>query len=122
MANVLQQVMEVRSGSALQELLSCHGNIVLYFWCQASCSSHMDSLFAQLCINTPHARFFRGGEVVDKLEGANLAELANIAKPAGPPTLADAAAPSSLGMAGGPAAIEAVQQELRTHEPFQRKE
>lgn len=129
-------VKDLRSKAALDEAMAVKGSVVIHFWaswCQAS--SQMNSVFAQLCTDTPHARFFqvesekepeisetfqvaavpffvfiKDGRVVDKLEGANPAELANkVARLAGPSSLYKAAAPASLGMAAGPAVLEAVQ-------------
>lgn len=54
---------------------------------------------------------FQDGKIVDTLEGANPASLANkVAKVAGPANLAESAAPASLGVAAGPAVIEQVQE------------
>lgn len=54
---------------------------------------------------------FQDGKIVDTLEGADPASLANkVAKVAGPANLAECAAPASLGVAAGPAVIEKVQE------------
>ncbi|KAH9312527.1 hypothetical protein KI387_027562, partial [Taxus chinensis] len=59
----------------------------------------------------PFFVFFKDGKVVDTLEGANPSELANkVAKVSGSISIADAAAPASIGMSAGPTVVETVRQ------------
>ncbi|KAH7420306.1 hypothetical protein KP509_13G001300 [Ceratopteris richardii] len=135
----MQQVIEVEGEIALRQLLTLKGSTILYF--QTNADRSVDPLFSQLCTDTPHARFLRVNaeknpeilkafsvsevpcfffikdeEIVDKLEGAHPSDLANkVSKVAGPRAPTQAATPSSLGMAGGPTTLEAVQQESKIH-------
>ncbi|KAK9085245.1 hypothetical protein Sjap_025656 [Stephania japonica] len=130
-------VKDLQSKKELDELVSNGGSLVLHFWaswCQAS--KQMDQVFSQLSTDFPHAHFFRveaeeqpeiseahsvsavpyfvffkGGKIIDTLEGANPSSLANkVAKVAGPVNSGDAAAPASLGMAAGATVLEAVKE------------
>ncbi|KAK9092532.1 hypothetical protein Syun_027443 [Stephania yunnanensis] len=130
-------VKDLQSKKELDELVSNGGAMVLHFWaswCQAS--KQMDQVFSQLSTDFPHAHFFRveaeeqpeisevhsvsavpyfvffkGGKIIDTLEGANPSSLANkVAKLAGPVNSSDSAAPASLGMAAGATVLEAVKE------------
>lgn len=107
-------IKDLRSKVELDELLRDGAPAVLHFWASwCSASSQMDLVFAQLRSDNPHTLFYRveaeetpeiseafevsavpffafikDGVVVDKLEGANPAELASkVAQLAGPPHL-----------------------------------
>ncbi|XP_020093366.1 monothiol glutaredoxin-S11-like [Ananas comosus] len=130
-------VKDIKSKAELDEAVNGASPVILHFWaswCEAS--KPMDQVFAHLATDFPHARFFRveaeeqpeiseayavsavpyfafckDGKIVDTLEGADPASLANkVAKVAGPANLAECAAPASLGVAAGPAVIEKVQE------------
>nr|CAD1836275.1 unnamed protein product [Ananas comosus var. bracteatus] len=130
-------VKDIKSKAELDEAVNGASPVILHFWaswCEAS--KPMDQVFAHLATDFPHARFFRveaeeqpeiseayavsavpyfafckDGKIVDTLEGADPASLANkVAKVAGTANLAECAAPASLGVAAGPAVIEKVQE------------
>ncbi|XP_077241762.1 thioredoxin family protein [Tasmannia lanceolata] len=128
-------VKDVESKEEIANVLRGGAPVILHFWtswCEAS--KQMDQVFSHLSTDFPHAHFFRveaeeqpeisadysisavpyfvfckDGKTVDTLEGANPSSLANkVAKIAGSTDLAESAAPASLGMAAGPAVLEAV--------------
>eukprot|EP01018_Ginkgo_biloba_P033558 Gb_37365 [translate_table: standard] len=130
-------VKDLQSKTELDAVLEEGAPTILHFWagwCEAS--KQMDQVFAHLCTDHPHAKFFRveaeeqpviseaysvsavpyfvffkDGKVVDTLEGANPSELANkVSKVSGSLSLAKSAAPASLGMAAGATVIETVKQ------------
>ncbi|XP_078427444.1 thioredoxin superfamily protein [Wolffia australiana] len=131
-------VQDVNSKEELDEMLiRDQRSSILFFWSPSSVASEqMNRVFFQLSAAFPYADFFRidakekleiseafsvssvpcflffkGSNVVDKLEGADPASLANkVAKLAGSVNEAESAAPASLGLAAGPAIIEAVKE------------
>ncbi|XP_060191770.1 monothiol glutaredoxin-S17 [Lycium barbarum] len=133
-------VKEVQSKAELDKIVGDGSPAILHFWaswCEAS--KHMDQVFSQLSTDFPHAHFlrveaeeqpeiseqhsvsavpyfvfFKEGNAVDTLEGADPSSLANkVAKIAGSITPGDPAAPASLGMAAGPTVLETVQELAR---------
>lgn len=96
-------VKDVREKAELGSTVREGGAVFVHFWASwCEPSKHLDVVFAQLAVDNPHAVFFRveaeeqpdvteeygvssvpfflffkDGEVVDKLEGANAPELAN---------------------------------------------
>ncbi|CAA7390986.1 unnamed protein product [Spirodela intermedia] len=136
-------VKEVNSKEELDELLRRRSPAIVYFFasrCEAS--KQMDQVFSHLCTDFPYAYFFRveaeeqleiseafsvsavpyfvfckDNKVVDTLEGANPASLANkVAKIAGSVDRVESAAPASLGMAAGPTILETVKELVRENE------
>lgn len=131
-------VKDVQSKEEFDGILKEGGQpVILHFWAEwCEASKQMDRVFSHLCTDTPHAKFlrveaeqqpeiseafsvsavphfvfFKDGKVVDTLEGANPSELANkVSKVSGSLDHVSSAAPASLGMAGGPAVIEAVKE------------
>jgi len=132
-------VKDVQSKQELDGILNEEGGLpaILHFWAEwCEASKQMDRVFSHLCTDTPHAKFlrieaeqqpeiseafsisavpyfvfFKDGKVVDTLEGANPSELANkVSKVSGSLNHVSSAAPASLGMAAGPAVIEAVKE------------
>ncbi|GLT75628.1 hypothetical protein SLA2020_473340 [Shorea laevis] len=128
---------DVQSKVELDNLRESGAPVILHFWaswCEAS--KHMDTVFSHLSTDFPHTHFlrveaeeqpeiseaysvsavpyfvfFKDGNVVDKLEGADPSGLANkVAKVAGSINPGEPAAPASLGMAAGPAILETVKE------------
>ncbi|CAN8308479.1 unnamed protein product [Cochlearia groenlandica] len=64
--------------------------------------------------SVPYFVFFKDGEAVDTLEGADPSSLANkVSKIAGSSTSAEPAAPASLGLAAGPMILETVKENAK---------
>ncbi|KAK4798422.1 hypothetical protein SAY86_030748 [Trapa natans] len=130
-------VKEVKSKEELDGLIKSGAPTFLHFWASwCDASKHMDQVFSHLSTDFPFSHFlrveaeeqpeiseaysvaavpffvfFKDGKVVDKLEGADPSNLANkVAKIAGSIKPGKPAAPASLGMAAGPAILEAVQE------------
>ncbi|KAL2455311.1 Monothiol glutaredoxin-S17 [Forsythia ovata] len=130
-------VKEVKSKVELDQTIGEGSPVILHFWaswCEAS--KHMDQVFSHLSTDFPLAHFFRveaeeqpeiseaysvsavpyfvffkDGNAVDTLEGADPSSLANkVAKVAGSISPGEPAAPASLGMAAGPTILETVQE------------
>lgn len=128
---------ELKTKEELDNVRHSGAPVILHFWaswCEAS--KHMDQVFSHLSTDFPHAHFFRveaeehpeiseaysvsavpffvffkDGKAVDTLEGADPSSLANkVAKVAGSVNPGEPAAPASLGMAAGPAILEAVKE------------
>ncbi|OVA00586.1 Glutaredoxin [Macleaya cordata] len=130
-------VKDIQSKEELDNVVSHGVPVILHFWaswCEAS--KQMDQVFSHLSTDFPHAHFFRveaeeqpeiseahsvsavpffvffkDGQKVDTMEGANPSSLANkVAKVAGSVNPDKSAAPASLGMAAGPTILETVKE------------
>ncbi|XP_076942826.1 monothiol glutaredoxin-S17-like [Bidens hawaiensis] len=129
-------VLDLKSKQELDDLVKDGSPVIIHFWaswCEAS--KHMDQVFNHLSADFPNAHFVRveaeeqpeiseaysvsavpyfafvkGGKTVDTLEGTYPSELANkVSKIVGSIHAGEPAAPASLGMAGGPSVLEAIQ-------------
>jgi len=130
-------VKDVRSKKEFDEMVKSCSPFILHFWaswCEAS--KQMDQVFAHLSADFPHVHFFRveaeeqqeisqcyslssvpyfvfckDGKTVDTLEGADPSSLANkIAKLVDSVESGSSASHASIGMAAGPAVIEAIKE------------
>lgn len=130
-------VKNVNSKAELEKAVAEGNSVIVHFWagwCEAS--KHMDQVFIHLSTDLPHALFlrveaeeqpeiseaysvsavpyfvfFKGGKVVDTLEGADPSSLANkVSKVAGSVSPNEPAAPASLGLAAGATILETVKE------------
>ncbi|KAJ8448025.1 hypothetical protein Cgig2_028901 [Carnegiea gigantea] len=130
-------VKNVNSKAELENEVAEGNSVIVHFWagwCEAS--KHMDQVFTHLSTDLPHAVFlrveaeeqpeiseaysvsavpyfvfFKGGKVVDTLEGADPSSLANkVSKLAGSVSPNEPAAPASLGLAAGATILETVKE------------
>ncbi|MCL7029683.1 hypothetical protein MKW94_017298 [Papaver nudicaule] len=130
-------VKDIQSKEELSTVVSHGKPVILHFWaswCEAS--KQMDLVFSHLSTDFPHAHFFRveaeeqpeiseayavsavpffvffkDGQKVDTMEGANPSSLANkVAKVAGSVNPDNSAVPASLGMAAGANMLETVKE------------
>ncbi|KAI3836269.1 hypothetical protein MKW92_035915 [Papaver armeniacum] len=130
-------VKDIQSKEELSTVVSHGRPVILHFWaswCEAS--KQMDLVFSHLSTDFPHAQFFRveaeeqpeiseayavsavpffvffkDGQKVDAVEGANPSSLANkVAKVAGSFNPDNSVVPASLGMAAGANMLETVKE------------